>query len=269
MNEYETRKAIIETGRRCWLRGWVAANDGNISARLSDDVILTTASGQSKGFLTNEMIIAVDRRGNVLEGSLKPSSELKMHLLVYDRRPDVRAVFHAHPPCCTAHAVAGLPLSECVLPEIVVTLGSIPLAEYGTPSTAEVPDSLLPYIDRHAAFLLQNHGALTTGKDVFDAYYRMESIEHFAHIHILSRQLGHVTVLTPEQVEKLMDIRATYGLAGEAPPCIAAGGRCQARVHREEPVPGPAGHCREVAGDDVLVDRVTQMILARLAERNS
>lgn len=296
MNEYEVKKAILETGRRCWLRGWVAANDGNISARVGDNEFLTTASGQSKGFLTADMILRVDRHGNVLEGRMRPSTELRMHLLVYEHRPDVGAVFHAHPPACTAHAVAGMPLSDCVLPEIVVTLGAVPLAEYGTPSTAEVPDSLLPYVRDHNAFLLQNHGALTLGKDVFDAYYRMESIEHFAHIHILARGLGHVNVLTPGQVEKLMAIRATYGLPGTAPACRTAGGASpptgtgretamatspQAGTGREttpcaaenravgvRPVSSEPAVTPQPASlsEQELVDRVTSMILGRLGQ---
>lgn len=219
MRVYDVKKDIIEAGRRCWLRGWVAANDGNISVRISDNEILTTATGQSKGFLTPDLIVKVDRRGQLLEGDRPPSTEIQMHLLVYDRRPDVRAVFHAHPPYCTAHAVAGLPLNECVLPEIVVTLGSIPLAPYGTPSTSEIPDALAPLLDHHDAFLLQNHGALTLGKDIFQAYYRMESIEHFAHILYLARGLGAVNLLDRGQVEKLKEIRSRYGLQGEVPVC--------------------------------------------------
>ncbi len=219
MNEYDLKKDIIEIGRRCWLRGWVAANDGNISVRLGENEILTTATGQSKGFLTPDMIVKVDRHGHLLEGERQPSSELQMHLLVYEQRPEVGAVFHAHPPYCTAHAVAGLPLAECVLPEIVVTLGSVPLARYGTPSTAEVPDSLRPYLEHHDAFLLENHGALTLGGDLFQAYYRMESIEHFAHIMYLARGLGAVNVLDRQQVEKLKAIRTRYGLQGDVPLC--------------------------------------------------
>jgi len=219
MNEQKIVSDIIEVGRRCWQRGWVAANDGNISVRISENEILATVTGVSKGFLTPEMIVKVDPEGDLIEGSLKPSSEIQMHLLVYKKRPDIYAVFHAHPPFCTAHAVAGLSLSECVLPEIVVTLGQIPLAKYGTPSTPEIPQSLLPYIENHDAFLLQNHGALTLGKDVYEAYYRMESIEHFAHILYLARGLGSVNMLEKSQVEKLQAIRSRYGFTGNVPLC--------------------------------------------------
>jgi len=219
MNIYDVKKDIIEVGRRCWLRGWVAANDGNISVRISDTEILATATGQSKGFLTPDMVVRVDRQGRLLEGDIRPSSEIQMHLLVYDQRPEIRAVFHAHPPYCTAHAVAGLPLSHCVLPEIVVSLGAVPLAPYGTPSTLEVPESLRPYLSGYDAFLLQNHGALTLGRTIFEAYYRMESIEHFAHILYLARGLGAVNVLSRDQVDKLRQIRTGYGLTGEVPEC--------------------------------------------------
>lgn len=272
MNEYDLKKDMIEIGRRCWQRGWVAANDGNFSVRISETEILTTATGQSKGFLTPDMIVRVDRRGQLLEGAYPPSSELQMHLVVYDRRPEVAAVVHAHPPYCTAHAVAGLPLSDCVLPEIVVTLGAVPLARYGTPSTLEIPDSLRPYLDRHDAFLLQNHGALTLGRDIFQAYYRMESIEHFAHILFLAKSLGPVNVLDRCQVEKLQEIRARYGLPGEAPPCrYCDRGPGQTAEPAGVLRTGETGGAESPPGDaaawESLVERITDAVMARFRQR--
>lgn len=273
MNEYDVRKDIIEVGRRCWLRGWVAANDGNISVRISPDEILATATGQSKGFLTPDLIVKVDRRGHLLEGQIKPSSEILMHLLAYDERPEIRAVFHAHPPYCTAHAVAGIPLQECVLPEIVVTLGEIPLAQYGTPSTEEVPQSLLPYLQNHDAFLLENHGALTLGQDVFEAYYRMESIEHFAHIIYLARGLGSVNLLTQSQVEKLSQLRSRYGLPGEVPLCRVrdSGGGAAATGANNSPATGSetSPTAGEKSTTDQLVEQITDRILAKLLQPRS
>lgn len=263
VNEYDIRKDMIEVGRRTWLKGWVAANDGNFSVRLSDNEILTTATGQSKGFLTPSLIVKVDRQGKLLEGDYQPSSEIQMHLLVYEKRPDVKAVCHTHPPYCTAHAVASQPLSECVLPEIVVTLGAVPLANYGTPSTPEIPESLLPYIENYDAFLLQNHGALTLGRDIFQAYYRMESIEHFAHILFLARGLGAVNVLDQEQVEKLRQIRARYGLTGEVPLC-----RPRPSVPASATIPDPEAPAGSPpagpAGLDRLVELITDKIMSRL-----
>lgn len=176
------KEDIVEVGRRIYNLGFVAANDGNISVRVGDDEILTTPTGVSKGFMTPDMIIRVDMAGNKLEGELKPSSELKLHLEVYKQRPDVRAVLHAHPPVATAFAVAGIPLDKPVLPEIVISLGRIPIAKYATPSTEELPASVRPYLEDHDAVLLENHGALTVGSNLFNALFKMEQIEHFAKI---------------------------------------------------------------------------------------
>lgn len=176
------KEDIVEVGRRIYNLGFVAANDGNISVRVGDDEILTTPTGVSKGFMNPDMIIRVDMAGNKLEGELKPSSELKLHLEVYKQRPDVRAVLHAHPPVATAFAVAGIPLDKPVLPEIVISLGRIPIAKYATPSTEELPASVRPYLEDHDAVLLENHGALTVGSNLFNALFKMEQIEHFAKI---------------------------------------------------------------------------------------
>lgn len=260
MNEYDLRKDMIEVGRRCWVRNWVAANDGNFSVRLPDGAFLATASGVSKGFLSPADIVKVDPAGRLLDGDRPPSSELAMHLLIYQRRPEVGAVVHAHPPYATAHAVAGLAMDQCVLPEIVVTLGTIPLADYGTPSTPEVPGSLLPFVDRHDAVLLRNHGALAVGTDLFQAYFRMETIEHAARILHLARGLGAVQALAPEQVERLMGIRARYGLGGSVPACQAGSGVPQAEsMSGDAAPPSPAP-----APDGELVERVTDRVMRLL-----
>src|SRR5690554_5436111 len=182
------KEDIVEVGRRIYNLGFVAANDGNISVRVGDDEILTTPTGVSKGFMNPDMIIRVDMAGNKLEGKLKPSSELKLHLEVYKQRPDVRAVLHAHPPVATAFAVAGIPLDKPVLPEIVISLGRIPTAKYATPSTEELPASVRPYLEDHDAVLLENHGALTVGSNLFNALFKMEQIEHFAKISLRSEE---------------------------------------------------------------------------------
>ena len=145
------------------MNGFVAANDGNISVKVSENEYYCTPTGVSKGFMTPDMIIKIDADGNKLEGKLNPSSEIKMHMRVYRERPDVNAVVHAHPPTATAYAVAGIPLDKYLLPEAILVLGDVPICKYGTPSTMEIPDSLEPYIQTHDAFLLQNHGALTVG----------------------------------------------------------------------------------------------------------
>lgn len=224
IGEFELKKMICEIGRRVWTRGYVAANDGNISAKLNDKEVLTTPTGVSKGFMTPDMIIKVDMNGKVLSGSSKyrPSSEVKMHLDVYKEREDVKSVLHAHPPYCTSFAVAGIPLNQCVLPEAIIVIGSVPIAEYGLPSTNELPDNIRPYLQKSEAILMQNHGALTVGADLVSAYHRMETLEHTAKIIHLSRQLGNVNVLPQNEVDRLMALRGNYNVQGKITACQAA-----------------------------------------------
>ncbi len=210
----EAKEIIIDVGMKCWQKGWVAANDGNISWRLSDDEVLCTPTGVSKGMLKMEHICTVDMDGTVREqnGKWKPSSEIKMHLRVLRERSDVRSVFHAHPPYATAHAIAGIPLTECVIPEIVVGLGSIPIAPYGTPSTEEIPDGLAPLLKNHDAWLLENHGALSAGEEPYQAFFRMEAVELFAKMMCIAKGLGRVNTLPLHQVKVLAGLREKYGV---------------------------------------------------------
>jgi L-fuculose-phosphate aldolase len=169
----------------------------------------------------------LDLAGNVVSGGNKPSTEIQMHLAVYEERSDIRAVIHAHPPYATGFATANIPMEACVLAEIVTTLGSIPIAPYATPSTAELADSIRKYIRHADAVLLANHGVVTCGKDVFDAYYKMERVEHYAHILFVAKMLGGERVLDHEEVQKLSQIRSTYGTQANANPgCVACNGDC-------------------------------------------
>jgi L-fuculose-phosphate aldolase len=213
------RADIVEVGRRMYARGYVASNDGNISIRLDDNTILTTPKSVSKGFMTTDMMVVVDLDGKKIRGVRDASSELLMHLEVYKNRPDVRAVVHAHPPTATGFAVAGIPLDRAVLAEVVTTLGSIPIAEYGTPSTPELPAAVRKYIKAHDGLLLANHGALTIGADVYGAYYKMETIEHFAKISLVTRQLGREHLLSRDEVDRLQKLRGSYGIKAPAPIC--------------------------------------------------
>src|ERR687891_1884959 len=198
--EEQARADIVEVGRRLWERGYVASNDGNISVRLDDNRLITTPKNVSKGFMTPDMMVITDLDGRKIAGERDPSSELKMHLEVYRNRPDIRAVVHAHPPTATGFAVAGIPLDRAVLAEVVTTLGSIPIAEYGTPSTPELPAAVRKYIKAHDGMLLANHGALTLGSDLYAAYYKMETIEHFAKISLTARLLGGERLISQEEV---------------------------------------------------------------------
>jgi L-fuculose-phosphate aldolase len=217
--EEHIRADIVEVGRRLWERGFVASNDGNISVRIDDRRLITTPKSVSKGFMTPDMMVVTDLDGRKLAGERDPSSELKMHLQVYRDRPDARAVVHAHPPTATGFAVAGIPLDRAVLAEVVTTLGSIPIAEYATPSTDELPQACSKYLKAHDGLLLANHGALAIGPDLFTAYYRMETIEHFAKISLVTRTLGREHLLSRSEVERLQGLRGMYGIASPAPVC--------------------------------------------------
>ena len=242
MSEQQLRDGIVEVGRRLYARGYVASNDGNISVRLDEARILTTPKSVSKGFMTPEMMVVTDLAGSKISGERDPSSELLMHLEVYRNRPDVRAVVHAHPPLATGFAVAGIPLDRAVLAEVITTLGSIPIAEYGTPSTQELPDAVRQYIKAHDGLLLANHGALTVAHELFAAYYKMETIEHFAKISLVARMLGGERLLSHDEVMRLQGLRGKYGIAAPAPICLddqgppGADAACQ--VVRAPDVPG-------------------------------
>jgi L-fuculose-phosphate aldolase len=217
--EERLRADIVEIGRRLHDRGFVASNDGNISVRLDAERLLTTPTGVSKGFMTPDMMVTTDLSGRKVTGDREPSSEILMHLAVYEDRPEIKAVVHAHPPTATGFAVAGIPLDRAVLAEVVTTLGSIPIAEYGTPSTSELADAVRQYIRAHDGLLLANHGALTVADELFAAYYKMETLEHFARISLVARQLGGERLLSREEVVRLQDLRDRYGIVAPAPLC--------------------------------------------------
>lgn len=216
-SERETRSDIVEVCHKIYNNGWVAANDGNVSVLIDEGIAICTPTGISKGIMTPDMLIKVDINGNKLEGEkeLKPSSEIKMHLDILKNKPGVNAVVHAHPPYGTAFAVAGIPLNECVLPEIVISLGQIPLTKYGTPSTFEIPESVREHLKESSVFLLENHGALSTGSDVFQAYYRMESMELFAKISVIAKTIGSVNTISESNVKKLLKLRTDWGMDTE------------------------------------------------------
>jgi len=219
MNVESLRADIVEIGRRMYARGYTASNDGNISVRISPDRLLMTPKSVCKGFMTPDMMCVTDLDGRKLQGDRDPSSEMLMHLEVYRQRPDVQAVVHAHPPTATGFAVAGIPLDRAVLAEVLTTLGSIPLAEYATPSTVELPEAVRKYIKAHDGMLLANHGALTVGGDLYSAYYKMETIEHFAKISLVARTLGRENLISREEVMRLQELRGTYGIKAPAPIC--------------------------------------------------
>jgi L-fuculose-phosphate aldolase len=201
------RKLLVEVGRRMHEKGLVAGVDGNLSILLGPDTLLITPSGAAKGRLSEEDLVLVDLEGKVVSGNRQPSSEMLMHLFVYKRRPDVKACCHAHPPYATAFSVIGKELPDNVLPEVILSVGKIPLTEYAPPGTKAVPESLEPFVNDHDAFLLRNHGILTVGGTMEDAYNRMETVEHFARILYISRGVGTVDFLENSEVRRLERIR--------------------------------------------------------------
>lgn len=217
--ENEIKQQICDIGKRIYDRRMVASNDGNISVRISENEYLCTPTGVSKGFMTPEYICKIDGEGNVLEANegFRPSSEIKMHLRVYAKRPDVKAVVHAHPIFATSFAIAGIPLTQPIMPEAVIALGEVPIAEYGTPSTEEIPDAVEKYLPYYDAVLLANHGALSYSDSLLAAYHKMESLEFYAELLFRSRQLGGPKEFTNDQVKCLYEIRRKFGMTGKHP----------------------------------------------------
>lgn len=207
LSPFTLRKRIVDIGQRLSERGLVAGTDGNISVRFDSERVLITPSGLPKGRLSPDDIIIVDINGKKLQGRLEPSSEILMHLFVYKNRPEITACVHAHPPYTTAFAVAGIDLADDVLPEVVVSVGTIPLTDYAPPGTDAVPRVLEPHIEKQNAFVLRNHGLLTIGRSLDEAYHRHETVEHCARIVHLTRQLGNLNRLPSEDFERLEKIR--------------------------------------------------------------
>ena len=213
LSDEEAKGAIIDIGKRMYDKGFVASNDGNISVKVAAHEIWVTPTGVSKGYMSEDMLVKLDLKGNILEGVLLPSSEIKMHLMVYSQSAEVMAVTHAHPPVATSFAISGIELDSAVLPEAVVNLGVVHIAPYATPGTQQVPESIKPFCRDFNAVLLANHGALTWGRDIYEAYYRLESLEHYANILMYSsRVLGNVNILSCEQVWELIKIRKSLGI---------------------------------------------------------
>ncbi|MDE2997561.1 MAG: class II aldolase/adducin family protein [Gemmatimonadota bacterium] len=219
MTLHQAKLDIVEAGRRLYDKGYIVASDGNVSARFDEGRLIVTPAGLCKGNLSVEDLCVCDMEGRKISGVRSPSSEIGMHLFLYRERPDVKAVVHAHPPTATGFSVAGMPLTDCVLPEVVITLGSIPTAKYGTPGGPEISEPIRRFVKDYDAYLLENHGATTVGADVMNAYFKMETLEHFARILFVARQLGGANVLNREQVDKLLQIRERLGIRGPDPAC--------------------------------------------------
>lgn len=265
VSEYEIKKQICDIGKRIYNRGMVAANDGNISVKLSDNEFLCTPTGVSKGFMTPEYICKVDAEGKVIQANpgFKPSSEIKMHMRVYKKRPDVQSVVHAHPSYATAFAIAGIPLTQPIMPEAVIALGCVPIAPYGTPSTEEIPDAVEKYLQHFDAVLLENHGALSYSDSLLNAYHKMESLEFYAELLYKANQLGGPKELSKAQVERLYEIRRQFGLKGKHPADVCLNAKDgKASCH------GCGGSCKNAGGgvDSDMVAAITRKVMEQLGK---
>ena len=263
VNEFEIKKQICDIGKRIYDRGMVAANDGNISVKISENEFLCTPTGVSKGFMTPEYICKVDRDGKVIQANpgFKPSSEIKMHMRVYKERPDVNAVVHAHPMYATGFAIAGIPLTQPIMPEAVIALGCVPIAKYGTPSTEEIPDAVSEHLQYFDAVLLENHGALSFSDSLLNAYHKMESVEFYAKLLYISNQLGGPKELSEAQVQRLYEIRRQFGLSGKHPANL-----CPNAKQGKPSCHGCGGNCNHGAANADMVAEITRKVLEQLGK---
>src|SRR6266853_2014326 len=211
-SEQQRREELAQTGRKMYESGWMAANDGNITIRLDEKRILATTTGVCKGQMHPDQLLICDNDGNKISGQRDRTTEMAMHIAIYRVRPDIHAVVHAHPPISTGFAVAGRALNLGLMPELIVSMGSVPLAEYRLPGTPALVEGMLPYIPKYNAILLANHGAVCYGENVAEAYARMETLEHLARIALVAEMLGGPRVLPRVEIEKLFEARARYGV---------------------------------------------------------
>lgn len=274
MDEQTARREIVRVGQLMYERSYVVSSDGNISVRLDDGRVLATPTQTGKGRMTEDSLALTDLEGKPLNDR-RASSELAMHLLIYREREDVRAVCHAHPPHGSAFAVAGLAIDAPILSEVILTLGCVPLAEYGTPSTEELTEAMLPLVKNHNALLMANHGAVAYGADVWQAFDRLETLEHTAKIAILARSLGGARDLPPDSIEKLIEVRERAGYLDERARCqscgyleqtnvvCSTGERDAAPAARHAPANGAASNGRISLTREELIELLSQA--ARLA----
>jgi L-fuculose-phosphate aldolase len=282
MNEYKLKDQICEIGRRVYAKGFAAANDGNISVRLNDKEVLCTPTMVSKGFIKPEDLCVVDYEGKQLRGTRKRSSEILLHLAVYKNNPQVNAVVHCHPPHATAFAVAGEPIPKCVLPEVEVFLGEVPIAIYETPGTQKFADTIIPFVKKCNTIILANHGTVTFGPDLEKAYWNSEIIDAYCRILILARQLGRVNYFTETQTKELLDLKKKLGYDdprfGKAENCDLCGNNIIQRGYRDYDPQAEAFEREELAACtvgasssagrtpdiDTLVKTITEQVLAAL-----
>ena len=261
-NDREAKQLILEIGRRMYTKNFVAANDGNISCKVADDIIWTTPTGVSKGFMPEDSLVKMRLDGTIMSaGDLNPSSEVKMHLRLYNENHKIMGVTHAHPPICTSFAIAGIGLDKAIYPEALVNLGTVPCVHYEAPGSQGIPDSIAPYCMDYNALLLANHGALSWGTSLMEAFFRLEAMEHYAMILMYTGNIiGKANVLSCDQVRELIEIREKLGITtGGIPPCSEQ-----------------ASNLNDVVADvssfgqgntEALIETITHMVLENLEKK--
>jgi L-fuculose-phosphate aldolase len=273
LNDFAAKELILDIGRRMYNRHYIAANDGNITCKTGPDTIWATPTGVSKGYMKTEELVKMNLDGKVLQqGALKPSSEIKMHLRIYRENPGVQGVCHAHPPVSTSFAIAGISLDKAIYPEALVNLGTVPVVHYEAPGSQGIPDSVAPYCNDYNALLLANHGALTWGESLMEAWYRLEALEHYAMILMYTGNIiGKANVLSCEQVQELVKIREKLGIStGGLPPCCAAKASNLTDVGVNQEIPGAEGKAQPSAAGTTAVntadiEAIVQMVLKKLS----
>src|SRR5437763_5454071 len=278
MTERQIKEFMCEIGRRVYNKGFAAANDGNITVRLNDREVLCTPTMVSKGFMKPEDVCKVDYEGRQLAGTRKRTSEVLLHLAVYNERHDVQAVVHCHPPYAPAFAVAREPIPKCVLPEVEVFLGEVPMADYATPGTQQFADTTLPFLKDCNTIILANHGTVTFGPDLEKAYFNSEIIDAYCKILLLARQLGPIHYFNEQETRELLDIKKRLGyddVRFRSPGCALCGDSSFDREYtefvpeayafrREEDAnPTYAGRGADLDVDE-LVQRITDQVMAAL-----
>lgn len=265
--DLEARRLIVEVGRRMYAKNFVAANDGNISCRVAQDLIWATPTGVSKGFMQEDELVKMRLDGTVMSrGALAPSSEVKMHLRIYQENPDAWGVCHAHPPVSTSYAIAGISLDRAIYPEALVNLGTVPCVHYEPPGSQGIPDSVAPYARDYNALLLANHGVVAWGPSLMEAWYRLEATEHYAMILMYTGNIiGKANVLSCEQVDELIEIRRKLGItSGGVPPCSARATNTEDVLAAHSPIADDKCGCAGRGASDEDVKAITQAVIARL-----
>jgi L-fuculose-phosphate aldolase len=257
MEEALARQQICQIGKLLYDRSYVVSSDGNVSIRLDENRVLATPTMMCKGRMTEADLAVTDMDGKALSDK-KASSELAMHLLIYKMRPDVKAVCHAHPPHGTAFAVAGLAIDKPILSEVILTLGCVPLTDYGTPSTDELTESMKPFVEHHNALLMANHGAVAYGGDLWQAFDRLETLEHTAKIAILAKALGGANDLPKDAIEKLINIREKAGYLTSSARCQACGYLHEAEITCATPSPNGSNGAKVSFTREELIELLSQ-----------